>query len=406
MGASKSVLKKLEKSATCQIALQLQTVMAGQYCAGYVNLHVNNPIQCERIYIDMIGKIKSSVRYYTGSGEHRRIVEAKEERTLYSVRMVAAEYPNEEVPPNQYQIPFQFQVPSDAPPDGRVSYPSPCSSWAGDDSASTTHMVCVGVQVKGKIYYIQSTPFSVSPILLHGIHSGMVEDVQKVNFCCCFSKGSMRLAAKTTKNAYVKNEPATVIYEVNNDSTKDVEAVFIELISTTTIYAENEESNHTKTLSQTKCGRVAKHTGFGSRAIEPSPALQVQLIVPPVISSSRSTPLLKLGYIIRLTAVTGICTTNPKVEIPVTIYEGMKATAIAMPAPDSAGSFGMPLIQAIPYTPDVTIQRRSSIFQPTNPALMNPIPVDLTGNGVADCFGYDTSGDGKVDSLDTNGLHS
>ena len=104
--------------------------------------------------------------------------------------------------------------------------------------------------------------------------------------------------------------------------------------------------------------------------------------------------------------MTGICTTNQKVEIPATIYESMKATAIAMPAPDSAGSFGMPLIQAIPYIPDVTIQRRSSIFQPTNPALMNPIPVDLTGNGVADCFGYDTTGDGKVDSLDTNGLHS
>ena len=34
---------------------------------------------------------------------------------------------------------------------------------------------------------------------------------------------------------------------------------------------------------------------------------------------------------------------------------------------------------------------------------MKPVPVDTTGDGIANAVGYDTTGDGKIDSLDTNG---
>ena len=41
-------------------------------------------------------------------------------------------------------------------------------------------------------------------------------------------------------------------------------------------------------------------------------------------------------------------------------------------------------------------------FEPADKSLTKPVPVDTTGDGIANAMGYDTSGDGKIDALDTN----
>ena len=128
--------------------------------------------------------------------------------------------------------------------------------------------------------------------------------------------------------------------------------------------------------------------------------------------STCETPTISTRYVLRLQAMTGSCISNPKVEIPVTLYQTASANqgqmmvqAIAQsfqPDPDADGAGGMqiPIASAIPYNPTPNMQ---NTFEPADKALINPIPVDTTGDGIANAMGYDTSGDGKIDALDTTG---
>ena len=109
--------------------------------------------------------------------------------------------------------------------------------------------------------------------------------------------------------------------------------------------------------------------------------------------------------------MTGSFVSNPSVEIPVTLYQVansnqglMMVQAIAQgfqPDPDADGAGGMqiPIANAIPYNPSRNMQNE---FEPADKSLTKPVPVDTTGDGIANAMGYDTSGDGKIDALDTN----
>ena len=324
--------------------------------------------------------------------------------------MIAAQYPNGVCPPGQYQIPFQFQVPQQAP--ASCVLPS-----HGRNSARITHMIAVGVQVKGKVYYVQSCPVQILSPLNHQVNAMMIEDVQQVRLCCCFSRGNVSLASQTDKNAYASNEVATVTYEVNNDSTQKVDSVNIELICNMKYTARNHRHYNTIKLVQLRGGSVEKKSGFGSKVSPPTAPFQVQFTLPLVNFSSCQTKTLEISYRIRLQAKTGGFTSNPTVEIPVTLYQtasenqadamvlALQQNCLASPdGSDDINSGGMiiPIMKAVPYNPNVAFQNSASTFEPPDKKLMQPIPVDTTGDGVANAMGYDTTGDGKIDALDTN----
>ena len=113
----------------------------------------------EQILIDLKGEAYTTVGYSSGSGKRRRRRTARENSVLYTLRMIAAQYPNGTAPPGQYQIPFQFEVPKNAP----ASFILPTT---GRNSARITHSVAVGVQVK-EINYVQACPFQVLSPLNH-----------------------------------------------------------------------------------------------------------------------------------------------------------------------------------------------------------------------------------------------
>lgn len=404
MGAFSSIPKDLS-NAQCQIALREQTVTAGTMCVGYIQLNITAPIKCEQILIDLKGEAYTTVGYSSGSGKRRRRRTARENSVLYTLRMIAAQYPNGTAPPGQYQIPFQFEVPKNAP----ASFILPTT---GRNSARITHSVAVSVQVKGKVYYVQACPFQVLSPLNHAVNAMMIEDVRQVSFCCCFAKGNVSLAARTDKNAYASNEIANIIYEVSNNSSQKITSVNVELVRAMTYRARGHGSWSNAKVVQLRCGSIEANSGFGSKASPPSPALQVQMQIPMVEFSTCETPTISTRYVLRLQAMTGSCISNPKVEIPVTLYQTASANQGQMmvqaivqsyqstPDADASGGMQIPIASAIPYNPNVNLQNQ---FQPTNKSLMKPIPVDTTGDGIANAMGYDTTGDGMIDSLDTTG---
>ena len=93
----------------------------------------------------------------------------------------------------------------------------------------------------------------------------MIEDTKFVNFCCCFSRGDMTLGAMSNKNAYTAGEAASVTYEVNNNSTSDVNDIVVSLKSKILFSARNHRfaciNCHGPPV---KLGKVLAKTGFGS----------------------------------------------------------------------------------------------------------------------------------------------
>eukprot|EP00944_MAST-04C_sp_MAST-4C-sp1_P012624 g12624.t1 len=403
MGAFSSVTKDL-RNAKCQIALKDLSITAGNVCIGYVDLVINSPIACQQILIDLKGEAYTTVGYSSGTGKRKKRRTARQNLVLYTLRIVAAQYPSGIAPPGQYQIPFQFSVPKNAP----ASFVIP---KFGRNGARITHSVAVGVQKNGHVYYVHSCPFQVLSPLNHQINSLMIADEKEVLLCCCISRGSISLAARTDKNAYTSNECATILYEVYNRSSRRVASINIELVCKIRYSARNHNHYSSRKIVQLKCGSIEPNSGFGSKTNPPSSPMQVQLQVPTVEFSSCQTPTISVSYFIRLQTMTGSFVSNPSVEIPVTLYQvansnqgQMMVHAIAQsfqPDPDADGAIGMqiPIANAIPYNPNPNMQNE---FEPADKSLTKPVPVDTTGDGIANAMGYDTSGDGKIDALDTN----
>ena len=172
MGAFSSVPKDL-KNAQCQIALRDLSITSGNVCVGYVQLVINSYIACHQILIDLKGEAYTTVGYSSGSGKRRRRRTARQNLVLYTYRMVAAQYPGGMAPPGQYQIPFQFEVPKNAP----ASFVVP---QFGRNSARITHSIAVGVQKNGHVYYVHACPFQVLSPLNHQINSLMIADEKEV----------------------------------------------------------------------------------------------------------------------------------------------------------------------------------------------------------------------------------
>ena len=393
------------QNAQVQVALQQVKVNAGGLLVGYVDLTILGPIQCEAVNVDCKCEANTTVHYTTRSGgKHKRTHHhtARELDTVYLFRMAGASYPLGQASPGRFQIPFQFQIPPNAPSS---------TSYRRDtrNSGSITHMIAVNVVAKGVSYNVYGVPFQVVGQVLHQVTAQMIEDTKFVNFCCCFSRGDMTLGAMSNKNAYTAGEAASVTYEVNNNSTSGVNDIVVSLKSKILFSARNHRFSCINCHGPpVKVGKVLTKTGVGSKAIvTPSIASLVHLQVPMNIPyTTMNTRTMNIAYFLELYCETGSCITNPCVKLPVTIYQSstmdqhMMAQAYAFCAEDDSPD--REELPAMPMATTVAYQPQGGAITPTGYS-MKPVPVDTTGDGIANAVGYDTTGDGKIDSLDTNG---
>jgi hypothetical protein len=300
-------------------------------------------------------------------------------------------------------VPFEFTIPHEAA--STVVVP-----LIARNSASLTHMIAVGIDVGGGggIHYVHSVPFQVISRVNHPINETMIEDRQEVDCCCCFGKGEMILGAHLNKNAYQAGEQASATYEINNASSSRVDKVQVQLVATVRATAKGYSFVRNEVLATLNCDGIEPNSGFGSRHIEGGAAKQLMLQIPhacPFPSVSVST--LNIEYHLIVTAQTAFCVTNPSIKLRLTLYQQQLQQdvmvqghnlEVANPAEEQAY---IPMYASVSYVPD-----SQALYGTAPPAYMRTpvaVPVDTTGDGIANAMGYDTTGDGQIDALDTNG---
>ena len=217
------------------------------------------------------------------------------------------------------------------------------------------------------------------------------------------------LGAHLNKNAYSAGEQASVTYEVNNASSSRVEKVQVELVATVRATASGHSFVRRNVLAIMTCSAIEAHEGFGSHRPEGGPAKQFLLQIPSECPyPSVSVTCLHIEYNIVITASTAFCVTNPTIGLTVTLYQQkLQQNVMVQGSPHAeeidnpADDYPPPLYASVAYVPD-----SHALYGTLPPAYMRTpvaVPVDTTGDGVANAVGFDTTGDGMIDSLDTTG---
>ena len=182
----------------------------------------------------------------------------------------------------------------------------------------------------------------VAASLMAPVAPVFVGDVDKVNCCCCISKGAMSVSARAAKNAYMPGEMLQVVVECENmtDSievqTLEAELHFWMRLRSEEVDIRMESGHHhvhdiphhdrprprsTKRVDR-RIGHAVAHTPIqpGAKMVGDQ-AVMMQIQLPPGLEPTSMGSKVQAGYYVRLKAETGSCFLNdPDVCFPVQVY--------------------------------------------------------------------------------------
>ena len=222
------------QNARIHVVLENFTVIVGSSLKGYVSIEVSEPMKCNDITIECVGKIDTSLdTFHILDQRHhsqRRIPEEK--YILYKFRFIGAQFPTGQAILEIHRIPFNFDIPTNSPSSVAFAY------WHFDNhNLSITHLIRVSVEVQNLRYLVFAVPFQVLGQPLHPVSSTLTEDTQEVTAFRFFNKGKIILGAHMSKNTYSAAEDVEITLEVDNKSSKSIKDVQVSLISQVVIQA-------------------------------------------------------------------------------------------------------------------------------------------------------------------------
>lgn len=416
MGSSSSKNKppaELAQHCTAGIAIERTSYVAGEIIRGYVQVEIRAPIRCENVFCYLACDAKTKVHYTThsGSGKHRRTHHhyAHERQAVHLLRAHVAQFSGAQAQPGNYQFPFEFHLPAEAPSSLHID--------EGANHCFVTH--CVRVELQGcgnnrakqsQSWPIQSVLFNVNSAPPTGEPTAQSE-IQPVTACCCLSKGTIGLDSQLVSNTCQIGGNIGITYSVRNSSNAECSGVIVSIRECATWSARGHWRRYDRPALENKV-----HDIVGANV---SVGPFTGQIVLPLGSCHPSMNLeqcnISVDHRLRVQAKTACCVTDPYNDTSICVHEGpptvavLSAQAVQLGAvlnqtqgSDSSGvdkgGVSVPIVQAMPYNP-ASNSSANGVF--TSPQ-MTGIPMDTTGDGIANAIGYDTTGDGVVDSLDTN----
>jgi len=394
MGAvASSEVSSLQNYASVQVAVEKTTYQAGETVRGYVQLAVAQTTTMTSVTASLAGTARTTVRLRTGTKLRRRSRStapaqvhytthrnkktrhhtAREHRCLLQMEAAVARFPSGSCDPGHFQCPFEFLLPTECPS-------TLARRGGGRNTASLDY--CVGVVVarpgwtkrnlvhRVAIDVVAAPPPVVSP--------ARVDETVRVTRCCCIDAGVMRLGALMARNAYQGGEAPEVHYAVANDSSQDVMCVLCSLNQTISFTAGNHRQNLNSCLARVEMPAVAKGARFGfSVNGDGAPLATATLQLPAEFRAfSCETPTISVRHSVVVHSITkSSFVKDPKVQLPVTLYRLTPLpAAFLVAAPVDGGSDGLvPVAAPLPYAP-----------QASSAAPARGVPVDTTGDGVAD----------------------
>mmetsp|Transcript_34192 Transcript_34192/g.105044 ORF Transcript_34192/g.105044 Transcript_34192/m.105044 type:complete len:385 (-) Transcript_34192:193-1347(-) len=367
--------------ASVRVALEKTSYRAGETVRGYLQLTITRRTALTTMTVSLAGRAWTTVQYTDGGGGGSSSAHctARENRHLLQMEAPVAHFPSGVCDPGHFQCPFEFQLPLDVP-SSMAEHKSQSRFVSGDNVARLDY--CVGVVVarpgwtkrnlvhRVAIDVVAAPPPVVSP--------ARVDETVRVTRCCCIDAGVMRLGALMARNAYQGGEAPEVHYAVANDSSQDVMCVLCSLNQTISFTAGNHRQNLNSCLARVEMPAVAKGARFGfSVNGDGAPLATATLQLPAEFRAfSCETPTISVRHSVVVHSITkSSFVKDPKVQLPVTLYRLTPLpAAFLVAAPVDGGSDGLvPVAAPLPYAP-----------QASSAAPARGVPVDTTGDGVAD----------------------
>lgn len=211
-----------------------------------------------------------------------------------------------------------------------------------------------------------------------------------ITTCCCWNSGSIDLDVTTDSSAYRNGSMIDVTHRINNTaSTADVDSAFVSVVEILDLHARGHRTRVYRVLQQQP---LAVPAG-------PNASPRSSLLVPNNFGCTITSKTLTVRHVVRLYVRTaGCCVSDPVLDSPVELFmvgpgSGVAvATVIPEIVVGARDDEVIPVATTIPYDTAVAASA---------PPVVKGIPLDTTGDGVTDSWGYDTTGDGKIDALDT-----
>mmetsp|Transcript_15140 Transcript_15140/g.47060 ORF Transcript_15140/g.47060 Transcript_15140/m.47060 type:complete len:396 (-) Transcript_15140:195-1382(-) len=394
MGAvASSEVSSLQNYASVQVAVEKTTYQAGETVRGYVQLAVAQTTTMTSVTASLAGTARTTVRLRTGTKLRRRSRStapaqvhytthrnkktrhhtAREHRCLLQMEAAVARFPSGSCDPGHFQCPFEFLLPTECPS-------TLARRGGGRNTASLDY--CVGVVVarpgwtkrnlvhRVAIDVVAAPPPVVSP--------ARVDETVRVTRCCCIDAGVMRLGALMAQNAYQDGQNLEIHYAVANNSSQLIVGVRCSLQQILTVSARGRSHRMISELASVVMPGV--HRG-GSVGIKGTPLATAPLWLPkfsPTTGAlfSRVTPTIIVSHrVVVQTKTKSDYVQDPFIKLPVTLYTlNPPPAATLVAAPVDGGSDGLvPVAAPLPYAP-----------QASSAAPARGVPVDTTGDGVAD----------------------
>lgn len=192
MNLIKSCLPFDLQNARIHVALENFTVIVGSSLKGYASIEVSEPMKCNDITIECVGKIDTSLDTFDilDQRHHSQRSIPEEKYILYKFWFIGAQFPTGQAILEIHRIPFNFDIPTNSPSSVAFTY------WHFDNhNLSITHLIRVSVGVQNLRYLVLAVPFQVLGQPLHPVSSTLTEDTQEVNAFRLFNKGKIILGA-------------------------------------------------------------------------------------------------------------------------------------------------------------------------------------------------------------------
>mmetsp|Transcript_24398 Transcript_24398/g.73448 ORF Transcript_24398/g.73448 Transcript_24398/m.73448 type:complete len:385 (-) Transcript_24398:182-1336(-) len=367
--------------ASVRVALEKTSYRAGETVRGYLQLTITRRTALTTMTVSLAGRAWTTVQYTDGGGGGSSSAHctARENRHLLQMEAPVAHFPSGVCDPGHFQCPFEFQLPLDVP-SSMAEHKSQSRFVSGDNVARLDY--CVGV--------VAARPGWKDPKLVHRVPIQIlapppayvvptrVDVAVAVTRCSCIGAGSMRLGALMAQNAYQDGQNLEIHYAVANNSSQLIVGVRCSLQQILTVSARGRSHRMISELASVVMPGV--HRG-GSVGIKGTPLATAPLWLPkfsPTTGAlfSRVTPTIIVSHrVVVQTKTKSDYVQDPFIKLPVTLYTlNPPPAATLVAAPVDGGSDGLvPVAAPLPYAP-----------QASSAAPARGVPVDTTGDGVAD----------------------
>jgi len=342
------------------IKLNHENYFAGSTLAGTIHLHLSQGHSSGgSLTLTVEGEERTCV-VESNSGDDEPDVYHRSRRPLIFTTSEVANFNGKSIDPGSYAFPFTFMLPpglpttmycSRGPHHCQVEYlvraqlrlPGPFSQGG----ATSSRPFYLSRQPKTDLQYQE--PIWVNPA------------VQKVNFCCCFNRGTMCLGAVVQQGIVERGENMSVSFACKNNSKSRLKGVRIQLLETTRWKANSEHASEVRTLADKYfdelqiTGESRDHIPRGDEHRVTQESLkeiydqlvkggtETSLLVNPNARDSFVGQLIEVAHSLSIVLCTSIFITSPRLDIPIYVQSSQDASSFSASAAHNSDGHADPI---------------------------------------------------------------